>query len=119
MDDSTNVINPSFMVDSSDEAGGNEGDNPGEGSRSTGAGLYDPPALVLPQQDRTPSQDQDFESQNQVVLRPILAPGQANIPEPRPRNVETEVDSGYTPFQSWSASNLSYVMGDSALPIPM
>ncbi|KAF9362343.1 RING finger and WD repeat domain-containing protein 3 [Mortierella sp. NVP85] len=105
MDDPTNAIDPSFMVDSSDEAGGNEGDNPGEGSRSTtGAGLYDPPALVLPQQGRAPSQDQDFESRNQVVLRPFLAPGQASIPEPRPRNVETEESTCSICFEPWTNS---------------
>lgn len=93
MDDSTNVIDPSFMAHSSDEAEEDVGDNPGEGSHSTGTGLDDPPAQALPQHDRTPSLDQDFQSQDHVVLRPVLALGQANISDPRPSNVETEVDS--------------------------
>ncbi|KAI1315618.1 RING finger and WD repeat domain-containing protein 3 [Mortierella claussenii] len=38
----------------------------------------------------TLSQDPDFQSQAQVVVRPNIESGQASVPEPRPQNVETE-----------------------------
>ncbi|KAG0000082.1 RING finger and WD repeat domain-containing protein 3 [Modicella reniformis] len=95
MDDFEEVIDLSFMDDSDDafdEAEGNEGNS--QGDHSTGTG---PPLPLQTQRQApllaehlTPSQDQDFQSQDQVVLRPKIGPGQDNIPEPRPSNVETE-----------------------------
>ncbi|KAF9980232.1 RING finger and WD repeat domain-containing protein 3 [Mortierella antarctica] len=54
--------------------------------------LQQPPPQEAPSalEHFTPSQDQDFQSQVQVVVRPIAGAGQSLVPEPRPKNIETE-----------------------------
>ncbi|KAF9435361.1 RING finger and WD repeat domain-containing protein 3 [Entomortierella beljakovae] len=50
------------------------------------------------------SQDADFQSQNQVVTRARGGPGEVGIPEPRPRNVETEESVCSICFEPWTNS---------------
>ncbi|KAG0049119.1 RING finger and WD repeat domain-containing protein 3 [Gryganskiella cystojenkinii] len=54
---------------------------------------------------RTPSQDPDFQSQVQVAVLPKL-PGHASLPEPRPKNVETEESICSICFEPWTNSGL-------------
>ncbi|KAF9962892.1 RING finger and WD repeat domain-containing protein 3 [Mortierella alpina] len=54
----------------------------------------------------TPSQDQDFQSQVQVVIRPRAGAGENLVPEPRPRNIETEESTCSICFEPWTNSGI-------------
>ncbi|KAF9169308.1 RING finger and WD repeat domain-containing protein 3 [Mortierella sp. AD010] len=96
MDDFDDVNESSFVVSSDDEDFDEEEDDnehtQGSQSSNVRMGLNSNQTNSHPQVDLlTLSQDHDFQSQNQVVMRPIIGVAQANVPEPCPRNVETEV----------------------------
>ncbi|KAF9929747.1 RING finger and WD repeat domain-containing protein 3 [Mortierella alpina] len=68
--------------------------------------LQQPPPQEAPSalEHFTPSQDQDFQSQVQVVVRPIAGAGQSLVPEPRPKNIETEESTCSICFEPWTNS---------------
>ncbi|KAG0236023.1 hypothetical protein BGX31_004082 [Mortierella sp. GBA43] len=96
MDDSADVIDLSFVIDSEDEldeSGENSNNNPSQGDQtgpSTGAGPSNQPILPIAGLQLSPSDEHDFESLDRVVLRTNLGSSQGDVPEPKPRNVETE-----------------------------
>ncbi|CAO3569481.1 unnamed protein product [Mortierella alpina] len=57
-------------------------------------------------QHSTPSQDQDFQSQVQVVIRPRAGAGENLVPEPRPANIETEESTCSICFEPWTNSGI-------------
>lgn len=56
-------------------------------------------------QPNMPSQDADFQSQVDVVVHPKLQ-GRNSVPEPRPKNVETEESTCSICFEPWTNSGL-------------
>ncbi|KAG0013840.1 RING finger and WD repeat domain-containing protein 3 [Entomortierella chlamydospora] len=96
MDDFSDVNESSFVVSSDEEDFDEEEDDheltQGSQSSNVRMGLNSNQTNNHPQVDPlTLSQDHDFQSQNQMVMRPRIGAAQANVPEPCPRNVETEV----------------------------
>ncbi|KAF8978973.1 radical S-adenosyl methionine domain-containing protein 1 [Entomortierella lignicola] len=94
MDDFSDVTELSFVVDSDEEDFDEEEDlefiQGSQGSALVMDLNLNQPTNHQPVDQLTMSQDLDFQSQDQVLIRPRLGPAQANIPEPCPQNVETE-----------------------------
>ncbi|KAG0354639.1 RING finger and WD repeat domain-containing protein 3 [Gamsiella multidivaricata] len=118
MNDFEDVDDMSFVMDSNNEDEENgEGSQTAPGTQETQGTINNDeeqqhelehdlqPDAQPPAPERlTPSQDHDFQSQAPVVVRPMLGPGLANIPEPRPQNVETEESTCSICFEHWTNS---------------
>ena len=87
MDDLEDVNEPSFVAESDEE--NNEENNESHRHQGSSGNVRDSGAT----QEETLSQDFDFQSQAQVVVRPRVGAAQENVPEPRPQNTETEVSA--------------------------
>ncbi|KAF9116936.1 RING finger and WD repeat domain-containing protein 3 [Mortierella sp. AM989] len=104
MDDFNDVTDLSFVVESDED---NDDDESLHGTQNSDVSMgmnSNQANSHLQVGQLTLSQDQDFQSQDQVVTRPRITPGQASIPEPCPRNVETEESTCSICFESWTNS---------------
>jgi hypothetical protein len=94
MDDDTfdDIDEQSFIDDNDDDDENNNWGNMAQGQDTGGtAGPANPQLGGDEPEALMPSQDHDFQSQVNVVMRPRVGPERSYVPEPRPQNVETEV----------------------------
>ncbi|KAI8605498.1 hypothetical protein EDD21DRAFT_363410 [Dissophora ornata] len=94
MDDFEDINEQSFVAESDEE------NNENNRHRGSSRNVRDSGVA----QEETLSQDFDFQSEAQVVVRPRVGAAQGNVPEPRPQNTETEESTCSICFESWTNS---------------
>ncbi|KAF9570616.1 RING finger and WD repeat domain-containing protein 3 [Mortierella alpina] len=87
MDDFADVQDSALAFDIENDSGEDSSHTGNDEAQILQHPLREEPAEL---QHSTPSQDQDFQSQVPVVVRSRAGAGQSLVPEPRPKNIETE-----------------------------
>ncbi|KAF9929059.1 RING finger and WD repeat domain-containing protein 3 [Linnemannia zychae] len=104
MDDDTfdDINEHSFVADS------NDSDNDSNHAHQDPDDMLENNHMIpqAPDGHQSLSQDHDFQSQNQVVLRSRVGPERSLVPDPQPQNVETEESTCSICFEPWTNSGM-------------